>query len=141
MNRRDFLSWAGVGGLATFLPIAIAACSPSGSNDTADATDEPQSIDVGSLSDLDSKGSLLIESPQKVIVVRDPADATAVLALTANCNHRDCTVEWQADSSEFLCPCHQSRFALDGSIQEGPATEALRPLTVTVENDQIKVMA
>ena len=28
MNRREFLMWVGVGGVASSLPIAIAACSP-----------------------------------------------------------------------------------------------------------------
>lgn len=139
MNRRDFLSWVGVGGLAASLPVAIAACGPTGT-DPSDATGgSPQSFTVGSVSDLDSNGSILVEAPEKVIVVRDPADESNILALTANCNHRDCTVEWQADSSEFLCPCHQSRFALDGSIEDGPATQPLRPLTVSVENDEITV--
>jgi cytochrome b6-f complex iron-sulfur subunit len=151
MNRRNFLYWVGIGGLATSLPIAIAACGPDATNstdttepapDTTDTATEQPAADglmLGTISDLDSQGSLVIEDPEKVIVVRDPSNSEAVIALTANCNHRDCTVEWAADSQEFVCPCHQSRFALDGSIVDGPATEPLRPLQAEIANDTITV--
>jgi cytochrome b6-f complex iron-sulfur subunit len=28
MNRREFLMWVGIGGLASSLPVALTACSP-----------------------------------------------------------------------------------------------------------------
>jgi len=151
MNRREFMTWVGVGSLASSLPVALAACNPGGT-DQATPEAEPEAaaaspeaaapaeaIAIGTAADLDAQGSLVVENPEKVIVVRDPADATKVLALTANCNHKNCTVEWKAADSTFVCPCHQSIFALDGTLQTGPATEPLKPLTATIEGDQILV--
>ncbi|MDA0268478.1 MAG: Rieske (2Fe-2S) protein [Cyanobacteria bacterium] len=156
LNRRYFLSWLGFGGLVAALQTVIAACAPK-PNTTADApsaapTDAapataPEAtsatdaglLTVGTLADLDAQGSLVVESPEKVIVVRDPDNADGVLALTANCNHKNCTVGWSADSSQFICPCHESKFALDGTLLEGPATEPLQPLVATVDGDTILV--
>ncbi len=152
-NRRYFLSWLGFGGLVATLQTVIAACAPK-SNTIADTpSDAPPSdavpegtpatdaslLTIGTLTELDANGSLVVESPEKVIVVRDPANAEGVLALTANCNHKGCTVGWSADSSQFICPCHESTFALDGTLLEGPATEPLQPLVATVDGDTILV--
>lgn len=164
MKRRSFLTWVGAGWLAASLPLAIAACSPSATTTDADAgvedgtatpeaadapADAPEestvasaadsAITVGTLADLDAQGSLVIEDPEKVIVVRDPNNPDGVLALTANCNHRDCTVGWEADSTQFVCPCHQSIFAIDGTIEGGPATEPLRVLSATIDGDTVQV--
>lgn len=72
MSRRAFLTWVGVGGLASSLPVALAACSPDTEQTEAAATNEFQS--VGSVADLDKTGSLLNKkSPVgSVLVVRTP---------------------------------------------------------------------
>ncbi len=157
MKRRNFLTWMGVSGLATSLPLAIAACTPSESNSGAsteenatssDAGETPEeltvasnasSITVGTLTELDAQGSLVVDDPDKVIVIRDPSSANGVIALTANCNHQNCTVGWDAESNQFVCPCHQSKFAIDGTIEQGPATQPLRVLSATVEGNTIQV--
>jgi Rieske Fe-S protein len=41
------------------------------------------------------------------------------------CTHGACEVLWDAIAGEVVCPCHQSRFAADGSVLQGPATEDL----------------
>jgi cytochrome b6-f complex iron-sulfur subunit len=159
MKRRNFLTWMGVSGLATSLPLAIAACAPSetdadsavGTEENAansDATEAPEetavasnaaAITVGTLADLDAQGSLVIEDPDKVIVIRDPNNADGVIALTANCNHQNCTVGWDAENSQFVCPCHQSKFAIDGTLEQGPATQPLQVLAASVDGDTVQV--
>lgn len=47
-------------------------------------------------------------------------------ALSANCTHAGCVVERYVSSSKGMeCPCHGSRFAIDGSVMTGPANDAL----------------
>lgn len=54
------------------------------------------------------------------------ADADGSLhAHTAVCTHLGCTVEFNSRARTWDCPCHGSRFALDGSVIHGPATEDL----------------
>ena len=47
-------------------------------------------------------------------------------ALSGVCPHLGCAVGWEGKS--FLCPCHDSRFGVDGARQTGPAQRGLDPL-------------
>jgi cytochrome b6-f complex iron-sulfur subunit len=51
-------------------------------------------------------------------------------ALSAICPHLGCSVS--AGNEEFDCPCHGSRFDLDGAYKQGPANDSLRKLSVNV---------
>lgn len=54
----------------------------------------------------------------------------AVHAVSAACTHMGCVVAWNAAERSWDCPCHGSRFAVDGSVLEGPATRPLGPVEV-----------
>jgi cytochrome b6-f complex iron-sulfur subunit len=56
-------------------------------------------------------------------------------ALYWKCVHLGCTVPWVAGSGEFICPCHGSVYAYDGSRISGPAPRALDAMPVTVNAD------
>jgi len=56
----------------------------------------------------------------RLFVVRD-SDAFHVIS--AVCTHLGCTV--QLRETEFDCPCHGSRFSLNGSVISGPAPRGL----------------
>lgn len=36
------------------------------------------------------------------------------------CTHLSCRVTWEVPPEEYICPCHDGRFAIDGSIISGP---------------------
>jgi cytochrome b6-f complex iron-sulfur subunit len=46
-----------------------------------------------------------------------------------NCPHLGCTFNFNKDAETFDCPCHGSRFHLDGSVLHGPAADPLSHLT------------
>jgi Rieske Fe-S protein len=48
-----------------------------------------------------------------------------VHAVSAVCSHMGCLVGWNETDRSWDCPCHGSRFALDGEVIHGPATRPL----------------
>ena len=64
-------------------------------------------------------------------VVAALRDADGVLhAVSATCTHLGCTVRWNGAERSWDCPCHGSRFDIDGSVLTGPAVEPLTPVDV-----------
>lgn len=49
-----------------------------------------------------------------------------LLALSSVCPHMKCRVVWNREESSWDCPCHGSRFNVDGEVIEGPACEPLQ---------------
>lgn len=59
--------------------------------------------------------------------------------LTAVCPHLGCDVPWNADAKKFMCPCHGSQFAPDGSLIQGPALRGMDTLPIKTEEDTLMV--
>jgi Rieske Fe-S protein len=60
----------------------------------------------------------------------------SVQALQVVCPHAGCFVEFLTDRGSFLCPCHNSTFAVDGAIKDAksPSPRPLDSLEVEVRN-------
>lgn len=61
-------------------------------------------------------------------------DENGFAALSLLCTHLGCTLRTEAGG--FACPCHGSRFDLEGKVTHGPATEPLLPLRVKITEDK-----
>ncbi len=60
-----------------------------------------------------------------------------VQAVNVVCPHAGCPVEYKPGGKSFLCPCHDSRFNLDGSLVAGshsPSPRGLDGLEVEVRD-------
>ncbi len=71
-------------------------------------------------------GEPFLPPGRSVAVFRDDK---GVFAVSRVCTHLGCLVKAEADG--FHCPCHGSRFALNGAVTKGPAPKALAWLSVT----------
>ena len=77
-----------------------------------------------SVDDLDAgHGGLVSVDGRQLAVYRD--DEGNTYELSPRCTHMGCTVDWNDSARTWDCPCHGSRFALDGSVVHGPASEPL----------------
>lgn len=52
-------------------------------------------------------------------------DAGKVIAVNAVCKHAGCIVQWNNTEKSWDCPCHGARYAPNGDLLTGPATEGL----------------
>lgn len=57
-------------------------------------------------------------------VYRD--EGGALHAVSARCTHLGCIVSWNGAERSWDCPCHGSRFDVDGEVLQGPAVNPLR---------------
>lgn len=48
-----------------------------------------------------------------------------IVAYSPNCTHLGCAYHWEQGKNEFICPCHNSIFSMDGKVESGPAPRPL----------------
>lgn len=132
MSRRQVVVGAGVGTLAA----ALSAC---GSGGEAPAEQPAESPEAGAsageslvkVADVPVGSGVVLED----LVVTQPTPG-AFTGLSNVCTHKGCKVS-EVAGGEIVCPCHGSRFGLDGSVVKGPATEPLKSRPVAVEGDEV----
>lgn len=75
------------------------------------------------------EGDIVSAGGNKVAGFRD--DDGALHAVSSRCTHLGCQVVWNAAERTWDCPCHASRFSVDGEVLNGPAVDALerRPVS------------
>ena len=61
------------------------------------------------------------------------------LALSRTCTHLGCSVPWDEEKNQFVCPCHGSTFNLTGEVLTAPAPRPLDTYPVRIENGIVKV--
>ena len=68
-------------------------------------------------------GAVLRVDGERCAVHRD--ESGALHAVSARCTHLGCLVRFNDAETAWECPCHGSRFAVDGSVLQGPANRPL----------------
>lgn len=69
------------------------------------------------------EGRILKVDGHKLAVFRDQGGA--LHAVSAVCTHQGCQVAFNPVECSWDCPCHGSRFDIDGQVLDGPAKRAL----------------
>ena len=58
-----------------------------------------------------------------VFVIRKSESEVEILS--NKCTHLSCRVNWSEEGSEFLCPCHDAAFDINGEVTGGPPPRPL----------------
>ncbi len=70
---------------------------------------------------------VLRKSPDQVIVFSDI------------CTHLGCRVKWHADIQEFVSPCHDGHFDIDGNVTKGPPPRPLDRYETRVQDGNLYI--
>ncbi len=77
------------------------------------------------------EGTVRFDRERKAYVV---GAAGGVYAMSAVCTHLGCITRYVADESAIACPCHGSRFDVEGNVTHGPAPRPLPWLEVKLDD-------
>jgi Rieske Fe-S protein len=125
----------GGGGVASVPAVGVSATAdpgvpipPTTQSTTAVAGVGSAGTKLGQAADVPVGGGVVYQDLE--VVVTQPV-AGRFEGLSAVCTHTGCIVDKVA-SGLIECPCHGSRYHLDGTVAKGPAPRALtqRPVTV-----------
>jgi cytochrome b6-f complex iron-sulfur subunit len=119
--------------LASYFPLALAACSDNSDRDAVDAAGKFTTI--GTTAQLQANGYLLNEKSKVLVVQQD----NQLIAVNPVCTHRGCTVKLDQSDNTLLCPCHDAKFSLGGEVLAKPAKAPLPTYQVKEENGEILV--
>ena len=70
------------------------------------------------------EGKIIQKDGERVGAYRDEQDILHLVNTT--CTHLGCELNWNSAEKSWDCPCHGSRFSIDGDIIEGPAVKPLK---------------
>jgi menaquinol-cytochrome c reductase iron-sulfur subunit len=62
-----------------------------------------------------------------------------VVAYAPQCTHLGCAYHWDQGKTEFVCPCHNSLFSMDGKVKGGPAPRPLDRYQTKIEGKQLMI--
>ena len=102
---------------------------------------KPNSQDSGEFIEVADLSQLVPGKPEEVVYRRTRVDGwkrmeektttwvvktgDKTVAFAPSCTHLGCAYHWNDEIQSFLCPCHSSVFALDGTVVSGPAARPL----------------
>ncbi len=76
-------------------------------------------------------------SEKAVYITKDQRGQLQVL--TSVCPHLGCTVPWNKEKKQFICPCHGGTFTPEGSRVSGPSLRGMDTLESSVHDGKLLV--
>jgi cytochrome b6-f complex iron-sulfur subunit len=117
VTRRSMLAWLSGAGLAgTALVSAVSGLVFLKPRTTYG---QPNRFLIGRPDDFPSGARVAIDT-KRICVVRE---GNKLAAISTTCTHLGCIVA--PSDTGFLCPCHGSRYDVDGNVTGGPAPKPL----------------
>lgn len=118
MSRRDFFGWgwavfAGISSLFVFFLTALRMPMPSL------LPGRSGRFKIGRKEDFPPGATKYFEEQQTYVF----ADQDGIFAISSVCTHLGCVVN--KEETQFMCPCHGSRYSLMGKVTQGPAPKNL----------------
>uniref|UniRef100_A0A7U3YIJ6 FAD dependent oxidoreductase n=1 Tax=Geobacillus sp. (strain Y4.1MC1) TaxID=581103 RepID=A0A7U3YIJ6_GEOS0 len=72
------------------------------------------------------EGAVVTVNGKRAGAYKDENGTLSIVDTT--CTHMGCELEWNSGDRTWDCPCHGSRFSVDGNVVEGPAQQPLNKI-------------
>ena len=131
--RRSFLDVLLGTGLAS---TALAALYPIGRFLVPPRGGEPatMSVAVAKAAEVRNNSGMVFQFGSRPgILIRTPEGEFR--AFSAVCTHLECTVQYQAETSQIWCACHNGHYDLSGNVVSGPPPRPLEQFEVALRGD------
>jgi len=63
-----------------------------------------------------------------------------VKALSNMCTHLSCRVSWHEENQEYVCPCHDAKFDINGTVTGGPPPRPLDAFETKIEDNNLFIL-
>ncbi|NOX17457.1 MAG: Rieske (2Fe-2S) protein [Chlorobi bacterium] len=134
-GRRKFITaLLSIGGLGTF----ISAFYPVVKYMTPVKSGKPSvsSLKLGKLSDFAKNAWEIVRFGRKPLIIINDENGK-LHALSAECTHLDCIVQYSKEEKMIICACHNGHYDLNGKNISGPPPRPLKQYKVNIQNGEI----
>ena len=136
-KRRGILRWILGGGFvasaASFIYPAIRFMNPP---DVPEAS--VNEVLAGKIDDLKpNMGAIVRFGSRPALLIR--VGESEFRAFSAVCTHLNCTVQFQSETRQIWCACHNGLFDLNGKVVSGPPPRPLEEFAVRVRGDEVVI--
>jgi len=128
-TRRETFVKLGLGSLG----IAAAGAAVSGYEFLSpNVLYEPSPVMNAGKPDSYPQGSVTADAKNGIYIIHG---VEGFYSLSAVCTHLGCLTTWAPEQNQIACPCHGSKFTVEGAKIEGPAPRPLPWLRVWISDE------
>jgi cytochrome b6-f complex iron-sulfur subunit len=135
LSRRNFLKM-GLGTLATLAALESGVMGFMFLKSRADETEVEGIVTAGQLENFLPGSITAFEQSGFFVVCTEERE---LLAISSRCPHLGCSVNWQSEKNQFICPCHASSFDKFGNFESPPVPRPLDIYEITIEDSKVLV--
>jgi cytochrome b6-f complex iron-sulfur subunit len=137
MDRRGFLTVAGVGTVAAVCVSCLSGCAQSNPVSPPTGVDFTLDLSAPANAALATEGGYVYSNG--VIIAK--ITGGSFVALSQACTHQGNTVVYRLGSNDFYCGAHGSIYSTSGAVTRGPAPNPLRAYACTLSGTSLRVQS
>lgn len=82
-------------------------------------------------------GWATVKRRQNLFIIKNESGQFVIFS--DRCTHLGCAVRWSREERQFVCPCHNGMFDINGNVVAGPPPEPLRRLDYKISEGKLLV--
>ncbi len=137
MDRRKFLkSSSAMVGLSIGLVSFIESCQKDSSSATPQGPTVNFELDLTQPANASLNNSGGWVSSHGVIIANT---GSGIIAIAQSCTHNGCSIGYNHNNNDFVCPCHGGTFDTNGNVISGPPPAPLKKYSVVQNGDILTI--